>query len=717
MSLNAIMSTATSGMMAAQTGMRVTSDNIANVNTTGYVRKTISQSNLLSNGMGVGVNIDAIKRATDRFLTSASLTAASDSARTSVVAQALNSAQQLFGDPSVDGNFFSTLDDIFTAFSAAQDDPTSSLLRSQALTRVEDFLGEASRITSSLSKLGKDADTRISGNVDRVNDLLSQIDGLNADITRAKVAGADATGAENVQGGLIDELSKLMNVQVTPRTMGGVVVRSTEGLSLAGEGAAKITYQTSPTATGYLTVQLANGSINPTPLNISNGEIKGLLDLRNTDLVGMSDQLGEFTSRAAEAINKAANASSSVPAPSIMTGRNTGLDEQSAMTGFTGKTTIALTNGDGVIQRKIEIDFGSTRDGPVTISIDGGAASAPFGRGDVITQLNAAMGGLGSAGFSNGALSLSATSGLGVAVADPVADPTATPAVAPSSKTGKGFSQYFGLNDIIKTNGYSPYETGLQNLDQHGFTSGSMTIRLTDVEGGRIRDVVVEPPAGGTMQDLLDSLNSRASGVGLYGQFTLDTKGQLAFQSNTNSPVTMSMVSDTTERGFGGPSVSQLFGLGPSERSTRGEKFFVNPAFNENPKLMPFAQLDLTQAVGGSPALAVGDGRGALALAKAGETNMSFSAAGDTTAVTMTLSRYSADFSGSVARKAATAESRKDSATAVSSEIDSQRQSVEGVNLDEELINLTTYQQAFNASARLIQATKDMFDVLVGIMG
>ena len=46
----------------------------------------------------------------------------------------------------------------------------------------------------------------------------------------------------------------------------------------------------------------------------------------------------------------------------------------------------------------------------------------------------------------------------------------------------------------------------------------------------------------------------------------------------------------------------------------------------------------------------------------------------------------------------------------------SRRQSVEGVNLDEELVNLTTYQQAFNASARMIQATKDLFDVLTNII-
>lgn len=703
MSLNAIMNTATSGMMAAQTGLRVTSDNIANVNTTGYVRKTISQSNLLSNGMGVGVSIDAIKRATDRFLQSASLNAGSDSGRASIVASTLNTAQQLFGDPSGETSFFSTLDEVFTAFSSAQDDPSSVLLRTQALTRIEDFLSDSSRITSSLSKLGKDADTRISADVERVNDLLSQIDNLNTDITRARVAGADATGAENVQGGLIDELAKLMNVQIAPRALGGVVVRSTEGLNLAGDGAAKVTYQTSPTATGYLTVQLANGSVMPTPLNISSGEIKGLLDVRNIELVNLSDQLGEFTTRAAEEINRAANAASAVPAPTTMTGRNTGLDSETAITGFTGKTTIALTDSSGVIQRRIDIDFDA---GTMTVN---GAAGPAFTPADFMTQLNTAMGGQGTVGYSTGALTLTGNGGLGVAIADD--------ATTPSTKAGKNFSHYFGLNDIIRTNGFSPYETGLTAGSPNGFTSGAMTIRLTDVEGGRIRDVIVSPPVGGSMQDMLDALNSRASGVGLYGQFSMNSKGQISFASNTTTPVNMSVVADTTERGVGGPSASQLFGIGPAERSTRGEKFFLNTAMDQDPKLLPFAKLDLSQAVGGLAALAVGDGRGALALAKASDNTTSFSAAGDASAVTMSVSRYAADFGGSIGRKANTAESRKDAAVAVSSEVDSQRQSEEGVNLDEELINLTTYQQAFNASARLIQASKDMFDVLVGIMG
>jgi flagellar hook-associated protein 1 FlgK len=67
-------------------------------------------------------------------------------------------------------------------------------------------------------------------------------------------------------------------------------------------------------------------------------------------------------------------------------------------------------------------------------------------------------------------------------------------------------------------------------------------------------------------------------------------------------------------------------------------------------------------------------------------------------------------------RAAAAADTRRSSAQAVRTEAVNRRQSVEGVNLDEELVRLTTYQQAFNASARMIQAAKELFDVLTNIV-
>jgi len=705
MSLNTILNVATSGMMAAQTGLRVVSDNIANINTPGYVRKTMVQSNLVSNGMGVGVNIDAIKRATDKFMAAASLNGSASAGKANAIATAMDNAQKLFGDPSAKTNYFSTLNDVYSAFSMAADDPASTLLRGAATTKLEDFLGESQRITAALSNQIKDTDNRLGADVDRVNVLLKQIDDLNADITRAKMTGADGTGSENIQSGLIDELSNYMSVQVSDRANGGVIVRSSEGVSLAGSGAATLNYVQSGPANGYLTVTTANSGGEVSPIYVANGELQGLLELRNKELPYLSDQLGEFVTRAAEELNRASNAASSVPAPGVMNGKDTGLDAATAFNNFTGKTTVAITNAAGVIQKRVDIDFTAG-----TMTVDGVPGPA-FTNANFTAQLNTALGGTGTASFANGALSLNATtSGNGIAIVDD--------ATTPSTKAGKGFSQFFGLNDIIRSDGYSPYETGMTAADPHGLTPGqTISLRLTDTDGSRIRDVqvTVPTPGTGTMQEMVDALNSRNTGVGLYGAFAMGSKGELTFTSSSASPVTLSVVEDTTQRGVSGPSLSQLFGVGLSERSTRGGLFDVNPAMAADPAKVPFAKLNLAAAAG-TPALAVGDGRGALALAKAGDATTAFAAAGDVAAAKKSVLNYGADFSGSIARKAAAATSRKEAAESVQTEVNAQRQSQEGVNLDEELVNLTTYQQAFNASARLIQATKDMFDVLTNIV-
>ncbi|MDT9091330.1 FlgK family flagellar hook-associated protein, partial [Escherichia coli] len=87
---------------------------------------------------------------------------------------------------------------------------------------------EAKRIGSSLQDMSGEADSRISADVDKANNLLSQINALNGDITRAKVVGADSTGSENVQSNLINQLASLMNVQVSQRATGGVNIRNVD---------------------------------------------------------------------------------------------------------------------------------------------------------------------------------------------------------------------------------------------------------------------------------------------------------------------------------------------------------------------------------------------------------------------------------------------------------------------------------------------------------
>ncbi len=475
-------------------------------------------------------------------------------------------------------------------------------------------------------------------------------------------------------------------------------------MPLAGQGgAATLSFVRTPGAAGEINVTLA-GSSGPTSMRarLTGGEIAGLLQLRDTDLPAISDEMGEFVSRAVDELNRAHNASASIPAPATLTGRNTGLDLPTAVGGFTGKTSLAVVNSTGMLQRRIDIDFDAG-----TMSVDGGAASA-FTPASFLTSLNTAMGAYGSASFSDGALTLSATGANGLAFADD--------ATTPSAKTGRTFSHFFGLNDLVTSTGFSNYETGLKTTDPHGFTAGDeITLRIASADGARIKDVAVAVPAGGTMQDLLNALNNSTTGVGLYGQFGLDANGQMSFAPGA-AGYGMTVVSDNTERGTGGASITELFGIGAVQRGGRAERYALRSDIKANSAKLGLATLDLAQATSGNPVLSAGDGRGALKLAQSGSVNTRFDAVGTLSSVSMSVTRYGAELAGSIGRRADAAESKQESAQAVADEASARRASVEGVNLDEELIAMTTYQQAFNASARIIQASKDLYDILLGMV-
>ncbi|HEX7761396.1 MAG TPA: flagellar hook-associated protein FlgK [Caulobacteraceae bacterium] len=705
MSLNSIMSIANAGMQVAQTGLSSTSSNISNVNTAGYVRKVINQSSLTTGGTGSGVTVAEIARAADQYLQAASMSATASSGAAAAVSNLLDQAQSVFGDPSDTTSYFNQLNNVFTAFTAAANDPASSLTRSQAIDQITQFLNATQRISSSLQGFTQQADTQIASDVDQVNQLLGQIDGLNTDITRSLANGSDATGSMDAQSQLIDKLSSLIDVRISPRTGGGVVLRTNAGDLLAGDGGpATLKYTAAGNGAGVMSLT-PNGSTQSLGVTIGDGELRGLLDVRQNQLPAMQDQLGEFVSKAAAAINQASNASTAVPPPATLTGRNTGLDLPTAVSGFTGMTTVAIVDSSSNLQQRVDIDFSAG-----TMSVNGAAGTA-FTSANFLTSLNTALGGTATASFTNGALSISATTaGSGVAIAD---DPT-----TPSSKAGQGFSQFFGMNDLITSSSITSYATGLTASDPSGYTLGdTITFRISATPGSVTRDIAVAVPAGGTVGNLISALNAQVGGVGQYGQFTLDSQGTLTFQPTTPGAVTLTVLDDNTQRGAGGPSVSELFGIGSAQRASRAGTFQLNAAVQANPMLMPLGKLNLANAALSQPVVASGDNTGALALANAAGATMKFGAAGDLSAMSTSVTQYASLLSGSIGRKAAAADDAKTAADAVKTEANSRRSSVEGVNLDEELVNLTTYQQAYSASARLVQAVKDMYDTLLTMVG
>src|SRR5262249_39614315 len=117
-SIGTILSNATSGLLAAQTGITTVSNNVANANTPGYVRQQVNQTSLVNLGAGAGVDVKGVTRAVNRYLENASLAAGSTAGSAGALSDLLDQAQGLFGDPTSDSNYFSTLDTAETSFGA-----------------------------------------------------------------------------------------------------------------------------------------------------------------------------------------------------------------------------------------------------------------------------------------------------------------------------------------------------------------------------------------------------------------------------------------------------------------------------------------------------------------------------------------------------------------------------------------------------------------------
>ncbi len=706
MTLSSIIGIASSGVATAQTSLRTVADNIANVNTKGYVRKIVEQTSLTSDGRGQGAAVDRIRQAADAYLERSAYTASGKLGAAATLAQGFDQAQALFGDPSSDTSFFNQLDSIYSGFNVASASPSSGLGRSQIVLDLRNFLSDSARINSSIRDLRSQADTQLTNNVDAINNLLKGISSLNTDIVQGNLTNGDATGSESLQRELIKKLSSYMDIKVTTRTTGEVRIIGGDSITLIGGGPAQLSATLQPSGFSDINVTPSGGSPILLKNHISSGEMLGLTQLRDQELPGLMNQLGEYTSHAIEELNRAHNASSSVPAPQTLTGRPTGfLDQDTAFSNFTGKTTLAVLDSNSAVAKSALIDFG-TGTGAGTITVGGvGTAFTTNSPSTFLAQFNVAMGGTATASFTGGALSITTAAGQGLAFDDKTA-----PA---SLKAGKTFSHYFGMNDLITSTGISTYDTGLKSTNSHGFNAGGqIAFDLTDPTGQHLTDITVTVPAApaNAMSDLLTALNA---GVGAYGTFALDPNtGRLNFSSTTTN---LAIRSDTTQRGVGGVSMSALFGIGDVQRSLRTDQYKVRADIVQDGKYLALAKLDLTVAAG-QPALKVGNGEGATLLASAGAATASFDKAGHISSGTYSISDYAAQFAGSLARSSAQAVSAQKSADAVNTAAEDRRSKAEDVNIDDELIKLTTYQQAFNASARMVKAAGELYDTLLGMV-
>jgi len=709
MSINAILGNAASALETSQTQLRVVSNNVSNVNTAGYVRQYADQHARVLDGRGAGVDIGMIRRAADRFLATAAQGATADFGAANARADLLNQLQASLGNPTSGSSLFAQLDSALSGFEAAAADPTSSVARRNALSGLQTFLSSLNAAGTQVQTLRAQADRSVEAGATRVTSLLQQISDLNAEIIRTRMTG-DSTGVEGRQAELIDELATFMDIRTSPMPNGGNEVRTTDGLLLAGIRASTVSYVAQGSAAAgqtYPRLQIElDGSGVAVDLEgrLGSGSLRGLIDTRDRDLPAIGASLGELAGKVTDAINAIHNNATPVPAQAVLAGKTTGLLGTDAL-GFSGRASVAIVDSNGALVRRVDINFDTG-----TLSVNGGAATALGATiGSFVTALNGALGANGSASFVDGKLTVAATGGNGVLAQDDVA--------TPALRGGQGFGAFFGLNDLVRTSGPSNFATGLGASDSHGFTPGQqLGFRILN-ENGSVAANRTITVAAGNLGALVAQLNDVTTGLGAFATYSLDAQGRL-IQTPTTSGLgqRIEVTLDTTSRGTTGLSFTTMFGVGDAARASRASSAAVVTSIATDPAKLAFAQVDLNGKVVGDRIVGASDSRGAQALARIASTRFSFDMAGSLSAATMTLGDYAARLAGDVAQKSASADGARDNAQRTQDQVITARSNVEGVNLDEELVKLTTYQQSYNAAARLITAASDLYDTLLSMM-
>ena len=713
MSLNGIIGSALSGLSASQAGLNAAANNVANVNTPGYARTQAVLQARNVGGVAMGVQVAGISRIADVYLQAASIRAISDGEAARMQADGLDKVQTQFGKLDDAGSMFARLSRAFSSLSQASVDPAQSVARLSAAADLQAFFDETSRLSLMISDQRKDADSQITAAVSRTNEILNELSGLNSSAQSIGVAGGDTSGIANRQSELLDELAGYVDIRTETKSDGRIIVRTGDGVALVETGVTQLEY----TATGSGAYGVSYGQIWVQPPygaqarelsgHVDSGKLYGLLDLRDRILPEIANELAELTAGAADALNLAHNNSASYPAPQTLAGRNTGL-VSADLHNFTGATTLAVTGATGSLVKRIDIDFDAG-----TLSVDGGAAAA-LGTtvGSLTTAINTALGADGTAAFANGALTLAAASASnGLATLQDTA--------TPSDRAGRGFSHFFGLNDLVSSTRPGFFQTGLSGTDAHQLATGtSLAFQITTPDGRPAGTVSIPMVTGETVADAVTALNNTATGLGRYATFTLDSDGQLSSVPKTGyAGFDLKMTSDDTSRAGSGVSFSQMFGIGLSATAGRSAIFAVNNAIRSDSSKLALGQLNITAAtVAGDLVLTSGDSRGGQLLQSAMTALRSFDAAGSINAANSSLQDYAARLAGSIGSRAARAEGEAASAEVLRATAQTKRSNVEGVSLDEELAAMTLYQQSYNASARMLQAAKEMTDALMSIV-
>lgn len=305
MSLSTALHAGLSGILAHQRQVEITGNNIANVNTPGYSRQTVTVSpraavNMGGLFIGQGVDVESINREYDKFV-AGQLVAQNDVlGRESAKSAPLAELERVFGIG--DDSLAAEIDSFFGAWHDLAGNPGGAVEREQVIYKGQNLLTAFSQAKSSLVRVGQNIDESLNASVGDINLKLREVAELNGIIKEKQTLGHVANTEQDRRDLLIKELSGILGIQSYDTGEGQVGLQLPGGIPLV-QGENALEFQAFH-AGGRLRFQVRSGDVTlDAGRNNFGGKFRGLLDIRDQFIPELNESLEKLQYRLVTEVN------------------------------------------------------------------------------------------------------------------------------------------------------------------------------------------------------------------------------------------------------------------------------------------------------------------------------------------------------------------------------------------------------------------------------
>jgi flagellar hook-associated protein 1 FlgK len=295
-----MLSTGVSGLLAFQTALDTISNNISNVNTTGYSEETTNlvtnPATATNNGwIGNGVSVSGVTRSYSDFLDAQTRNATSSYNQFNTAAGLADSINNMFGDST--SGLSATLQSFSQSIQTMANSPSQSSAREAVLTQAQTVISQFQAYQANLSQLGSQVNTQIQSEASTISSLAQNIASLNQQIMAAQNNGSSQPPNRllDQRNNLIDQLSQNVSVNTVQQSDGSLSVFIGSGQALVvGAQAGTLTAGPDQFNSGQLDLSLRTAAGNVDITNqLSGGAIGGLLQFRSQMLIPGENALGQ----------------------------------------------------------------------------------------------------------------------------------------------------------------------------------------------------------------------------------------------------------------------------------------------------------------------------------------------------------------------------------------------------------------------------------------